>query len=218
MSQVQTVTTISTTDTLLLNGGNEKSNPNATQDQVTPTPSSSSPRKRDALKGTFKRKRKDEPFAQSQFDARFLDLPEPEQTRFWTCPLLVVQYAIAFVALVSRQLWILQGILLVTLAFISYIIYQWIYYILNDPQLHKCAVSFRWYLGFACRQAERTIEGGNARRMVEAGVLAWRGTATSFLKWFYRQRSANINRVMIQQHEQYIERLKRFQTSLKKSF
>ena len=129
-------------------------------------------------------------------------------------PLLQLQYVIITVALVSRRLWVLQGTLLVMSAYMAYVVYTWICYILRDPQLHKCVASMRWYFGFAMRQAEKSVQGGKGRRMVEAGVLAWRGTTTSFLKWFIRQRSNHLNQVMIQQHQANVERLRRWQETI----
>lgn len=139
-----------------------------------------------------------------------------EQTKFWKRPLLILQYAIILSSIVSRQLWILQGILGVWGLAIATVVYAWICYIIRDPQLLAAISSMRWYFGFAVRQAEATVQGGTGRRMVEGGVLAWRGTATSFLKWFLRQRSENVNRQMVQQHETNMERFKKLGKSGKK--
>ena len=138
-----------------------------------------------------------------------------EETPFWTSPVLIVQYVIIIAAIVSRRLWVLQGILVVLGACIAIIVYNWVCYILKDPELNKAVASMRWYFGFAMRQAEATVKGGNARRMLEGGVLAWRGTAQSFLKWFYRQRSAHVNQVMLQQRQMNIDRLKQWQEKMK---
>mmetsp|Transcript_3908 Transcript_3908/g.7207 ORF Transcript_3908/g.7207 Transcript_3908/m.7207 type:complete len:201 (+) Transcript_3908:180-782(+) len=138
------------------------------------------------------------------------DIPVP-QARFWKSPILIIQYAIVLVAVSSRHLWILQGILGVWALGIAHVVYAWICYIIRDPQLIAAISSMRWYFGFAMRQAEKTVTGGRGRRMVEGGFLAWRGTATSFTKWYYRQRSQNVNRQMILQHQRNMERLKQWQ-------
>lgn len=176
-----------------------------------------SPGKRQRIRNKFQASTLKNNALDSFFDGRYLGLAEKTQTKFWTSPILLLEYAIVLIAMISKRYWLLQGTLLVASAFIAYIIYKWICFIIDDPKMKKCVVSFRWYLGFACRQAEATFKGGNARRMVEGGVLAWRGTAEAFLKWFFRQRSANVNRVMVQQHQTNMERLKQWQVGIKNS-
>jgi len=169
-----------------------------------------SPGKRQRIRNTLRKAKQKEDGA-GTLDARFLGERIPEkQSHFWTRPIFMIQYFIITAALVSRRLWVLQGILLVLSALIAHILYEWIQYILRDPQLRNCVTSMRWYFGFAMRQAEATVKGGKGRRMVEAGVLAWRGTATSFLQWFFRQRSNYLNQILIQQHQSNMERLKRW--------
>ena len=125
----------------------------------------------------------------SKDDFRFYgqDISVP-QSRFWKSPILIIQYAIVLIAVASRHLWMLQGILGVWALGIATVIYAWMCYIVRDPQLLAALSSMRWYFGFAMKQAEKTVSGGRGRRMVEGGVLAWRGTATSFTKWYFRHR------------------------------
>lgn len=139
------------------------------------------------------------------------------QTKFWKSPLMILQYTIILASIASRKLFVLQGILGVWSLAIAMVVYAWICYIIRDPQLLAAIASMRWYFGFAMRQAEKTVQGGRGRRMIEGGVLAWRGTATSFLKWFFRQRSQSVNRQMILQHQTNMERLKKWQENMKTS-
>lgn len=168
-----------------------------------------SPGKRQRIKNTL-RSLKSKKRTSGTYDGRFYGEVDDKKMRFWTSPILILQYMIVVIAIVSQRLWVLQGILVILSAHIAYVVYSWILYIIRDPDLQKAIVSMRWYFGFACRQAEKTVQGKTGRRMLEGSVLAWRGTATAFMKWFFRQRSQNVNQVMIQQHQANMERLKQF--------
>jgi len=169
-----------------------------------------SPRKRDRIRNTLRITKKVKP-SDDTFDKRFLGESQAEQTKFWKSPLLILQYVIVAVAILSRRLWVLQGILFVLLACMAHVIYNWICHIISDPELHRAIASMRWYFGFAVQQAEATIyDAGKGRRFVEAGFLAGTHlTATSLWSWFYRQRLHNVNQTMIKQHQANMERWRR---------
>lgn len=158
--------------------------------------------------------------ADSFFDFRYYYLHNDERreshTKFWTSPLLISQYLVVVAALISRRLWVLHGILLIVSAFITYVVLQWISYIIQDPDLQKALVSMRWYFGFATRQVQATCEGGRGRRMVEGGFLAWQqNISMPIWQWYYRQRSLNVNKIMIQQHQNNMERFRKWQSSIR---
>jgi hypothetical protein len=46
------------------------------------------------------------------------------------------------------------------------------------------------YFSIAMREAEKTVHGGKARRLVEASALALRGTAQSFTIRYLKQRNS----------------------------
>jgi hypothetical protein len=187
----------------------------AVDDNAISTPNTKKAKK---LRRLQKTKKEEKPKALDEAERSYTFLGErisEEETPFWTSPILIVQYVIILAAIVTRRLWVLQGILVVLSAGIASIVYNWICYIIKNPELNRAIMSMRWYFGFAMRQAEATVQGGTARRMFEGGVLAWRGSAESFLKWFYRQRVAHVNEVMTKQRQSNIDRLRKWQEAMK---
>jgi hypothetical protein len=144
-----------------------------------------------------------------------LDPDEKEQTRFWSHPLLIALETFASLALLTRRLWLLQGIGFVLIACIAFVVHKWVIYIICNEDLKRAIQGMNSYFSIAMREAEKCIEGGTARRMLEGGALACRGTAQSFTIRFVRLRNEALlkqtkgeMKTLQQRREQYRQKLK----------
>jgi uncharacterized membrane protein YqjE len=175
---------------------NEDADTAVTLDDAVDHHPSSSPKRKQRV--TFKRAE----VRPSIFESPLVDPDEKEQTRFWSRPMLIALAKIAIPALfLPRHMWLLQGIAFVVIAYIALVVYKWVIYIVRNEDLKRATREMTSYFTLAMREAEKTIEGGMARRTLEGGALACRGTAQSFTIWFIRLR----NEALLQQNKRELE-------------
>jgi hypothetical protein len=166
----------------------------------------SSPKRKQRV--TFKREEVGRNILESSVDS-----DEKEQTRYWSHPVLIVFETIAMLALLARRLWLLQGIAFVWIAYIAFVVHKWAIYIIRDEDLKRAIQGMNSYFSIAMREAEKCMHGGTARRMMEGGALACRGTAQSFTIRFIRLR----NEALLKQSKMEMKTLQQLQQQLEQN-
>ena len=117
--------------------------------------------------------------------------------RFWTSRTAYFIYMDFYLAVLSRQYWLLlHGIALVLLLQISWIMLRWIVYAADDPAL-QVAVNFAstWIRRFA-KEGEAILSGASGTKLVFAGVVTYNATTgLGYLRAILRYKMSEINRI-----------------------
>jgi hypothetical protein len=96
---------------------------------------------------------------------------------------------VAFVALVSRRAWILQGVSLIVLGKTMEIVLKWILYILDDKELRIVRKFIRGYLVLFLREGEKVLSGEDAWRFaITFTALSTVPTGVSYMRFVVRSK------------------------------
>jgi N6-adenosine-specific RNA methylase IME4 len=122
-----------------------------------------------------------------------------DEILFWTSRLAKLCYAIALVATLSRQYWLLRGVLLLLSWQLLRVSLPWLVFIVDCPQVWNFAMVIRTIWRRARKEGSKLLSGDNSRVILAGTILS---TGTNSGTWDYvrailRYQSSSCNNKLI---------------------
>ncbi len=90
---------------------------------------------------------------------------------WWTSHTALSVYFVACVAIFSTQTWILRALMVFIIYKMTCVVGKWLMFFWSSADLADLIRITKIYTGILKREGERTLEGGNNRRMMEGAAL-----------------------------------------------
>jgi pimeloyl-ACP methyl ester carboxylesterase len=115
-----------------------------------------------------------------------MNSPPLQEDELWKSKAAMKLYAVVFLSVSLRRLFILQGISLLILFHFMKLLFLWLIYVNDAKEIREFQGLAVWWIKFGLRFTAKTIEGDTIHRIVTAFTLNfWKGTGISLLKILY---------------------------------
>ncbi|KAG7367595.1 hypothetical protein IV203_030266 [Nitzschia inconspicua] len=113
--------------------------------------------------------------------------PRNSEGELWKSNPAIALYVLVVISIMSRRLFVLQGLPLLILFYFAKLFLSWFVYVVDAKEIRELKGLAKWWINFGLRFSTKTIRGDRIHGLLTAfTVNFWKGTGFNYATSIYR--------------------------------